>query len=102
MNVYVPNPKNPLLGTWCDLPHRQRVNPSAVRAIWRERFTTKHLSGGIPLAQAREDAAAETATMLGLTLRTVRVFCKLERGKKRAPNATVGLNSREQQLENAI
>jgi len=84
MIVFVPNAKNPLVGTWCDLPRQQRVAPSAIRIIWRARTTTKHVEGGLPLAQAQDDAAAETASMLGLTLRTVRAFCNLPPGPQDA------------------
>lgn len=84
MIVFVPNAKDPLIGTWCDLPRQQRVKPSAIRTIWRARTMTKYLEGGMPLTQAKDDAAAETASMLGLTLRTVRAFCNLPRGPQDA------------------
>ena len=84
MIVFVPNAKDPLVGTWCDLPRQQRVAPSAIRTIWRARTMTKYLEGGMPLTQAKDDAAAETASMLGLTLRTVRAFCNLPSGPQDA------------------
>lgn len=80
MIVFVPNMNNPLVGTWCDLPRQQRVAPNAVRTIWHARTLTKQVEGGMPLAQARDAAAIETARMLGLTLRTVRAFCHLPHG----------------------
>lgn len=77
MIVFVPNTKNPLVGTWCDLPRQQRVAPSAVRTIWRARTITKVSEGGLPMASAKDAAAIETARMLGLSLRTVRALCHL-------------------------
>lgn len=82
MLVFVPNPKDPMWGTWCEVDRAPRVNPSAVRAIWRARMKNLHLEGGLPLRQAMEDAASTTASMLGLTERTVRIFVNLERRKR--------------------
>ena len=84
MIVFVPNAKNPLVGTWCDLPRQQRVNPSAVRAIWKARTMTKYIEARLPMACAKDAAAIETARMLGLTLRTVRAFCNLPPGPQDA------------------
>lgn len=98
MIVYVPNANNPLVGTWCDLHRQQRVAPSAIRAIWRARTITKHLEGGLPLAKAQDAAAIETASMLGLTLRTVRTFCNLPPGPQDAVGR-VGRRGRSGQPE---
>jgi hypothetical protein len=94
MIVYVPNRWNHMEGDWRDLPGRQRVNPSLVRLLWRRRWGIKHFEGHLPLAYAKDAAAAEVASMLGLTLRTVRVFVGLERGgrsgRPRAQRRDVG------------
>jgi hypothetical protein len=82
MLVFVPNLKDPRWGSWCEVDRVPRVNPSAVRAIWRARMKNLHLEGGLPLRQAMEDAASTTASMLGLTERTVRIFVNLERRKR--------------------
>lgn len=97
MPHFVPNTDNPLYGTWVELPGPQRVNPSAVRAIWKARTQAKHLEGGLPLQQAQDDAAYETARMLGMTLRTVRVLCKLDPGSplgQQRNNARAGKTTR--------
>jgi len=83
MLVFVPNPKDPMWGTWCEVDRVPRVNPSAVRAIWRARMRNLHLEGRIPLRQAMEQAAGSTARMLGLTERTVRIFVNMERRNRK-------------------
>ena len=87
MIVYVPHPKNPLYGSWWEVDHRPRVKPSVVRVIYRARLGPK-LEAGLAPEDARPWAAEDTAHMLGLTLRTVRVFCGLEKGQRRKARKT--------------
>ena len=81
MLIFIPNRKDPLYGAWCEVDSVPKVNPSAVRAIYRERRKNKIVEGGIDPAKATEYAVGDVASMLGLTEKTVRTFCHLERSK---------------------
>jgi hypothetical protein len=81
MLVFIPNKKDPLYGAWCDVDSVPKVNPSAVRAIYRERRKNKIVDGGIDPTKASAYAVSDVASMLGLTEKTVRTFCRIERSK---------------------
>lgn len=82
MLVFIPNKKDPLYGAWCEVDSVPKVNPSAVRAIYRERRKNKIAEGGLDPAKASEDAISDVSSMLGLTEKTVRTFCRFDRSKK--------------------
>lgn len=82
MLVFIPNKKDPLFGAWCEVDSVPKVNPSAVRAIYRERRKNKIVEGGLDPAKASEDAISDVSSMLGLTEKAVRTFCRFDRSKK--------------------
>lgn len=82
MLIFIPNKKDPLYGTWCEVDSVPKVNPSAVRAIYRERRKNKIVDGGISPDRASDYAIRDVAWMLGLTEKTVRAFCRIKQGVK--------------------
>jgi hypothetical protein len=82
MIVFIPHPNNPLWGTWCEVDHPARIQPSAVRAIYQAHLEAS-FRAGFSSPFAVKVAVANTARILGLSKPTVRSLCHLSPPKRR-------------------